>query len=370
MSNNSNKIAFLIYNLEHGGAEKVCTLLCNELTKKNLYIELWVINYQETSLTKQLNHNIHIVNINKRHTRNSFFILLKMLIQRKPKSILIFHTELAILIVIIKKLFFINVRVIVRNINTLSHVFNNTEDSWRKYFTYKSLKFALQHSNKIIAQSSGMRDDLIKSFNIESNKIETIFNPAFNIDVNGSAIIEKLPYENEFLYVGRLNSQKGLANLILAFNMAFNTNANIHLTLIGEGEEKQKLEKMVKNLRLTSAITFEGFQAKTLSYYQRAKATVLTSLFEGFPNVLVESISVGTPVIAFDCPSGPADIITPGVNGILVENLNVANFAKAMLSIANDEISFSKHEIIKSADRFSINTTTSKYMKVLTESYI
>jgi glycosyltransferase involved in cell wall biosynthesis len=64
-------------------------------------------------------------------------------------------------------------------------------------------------------------------------------------------------------------------------------------------------------------------------YYRRAKATLLTSFFEGFPNVLVESIALGTPVISFDCPSGPADIIIPGVNGILVPNQDIQGVFKS-----------------------------------------
>ena len=358
----SNKIALLIYNLKHGGAEKVCTLLCNELLKRNFEVELWVVNYKETSLSNELNKQIHIVNFNKSHTRNAFFPLLRALIQRKPKTILVFHTELAVLVYMVKKLFFIKVRVIIRNINTLSHFFQNSGNVVRNFITSKLTELALQDCDKIVAQSNGMQDDLIKSFHIDSTKIETIFNPAFTIDNNNNRD-DNLLLKFDFLYVGRLNVQKGLTLLLKAFSIAYKSNPNLHLTIVGEGEEELPLKKLVVELGLVLAISFEGFQPSLVPYYKRAKATVLTPLFEGFPNVLVESISLGTPVIAFDCPK---DIIAPGVNGILVEHKNIRKFAQALLSVANEEINFDKQNIINSAHKFSLDSTVTKYVKLLT----
>ena len=361
----SNKITLLVYNLEHGGAEKVSTLLCNELQKRDFIVELWVINFRETSLSKELNKQVQIVNLNKKHTRNALIPLLKTIIKRKPETILVFHTELAILIFLIKKLFFIKVKVIVRNINTLSHYFQNSGNALRNYITSKLTELALRDCYKIIAQSNGMHNDLIKSFHIDGTKIETIFNPAFAIGNNNGSDYKLKKYENDFLFVGRLNAQKGLTYLIKAFALAIKSNPNLHLTIVGEGEEELRLKSLVKELGLDLAVSFEGFQPSTISYYKRSKATVLTSLFEGFPNVLVESISLGIPVIAFDCPSGPKDIIIPNVNGILVEYKNTSEFAQAILSVANNEVYFSRDSILDSANKFSIDTTVTKYEKLL-----
>ncbi|WP_038565323.1 glycosyltransferase [Draconibacterium orientale] len=362
----SNKIALFVYNLEHGGAEKVSTLLCNELFSRNFEVELWVINYRETSLSKELNKQVPIVNLNKKHTRNAFFPLLKTIWKRKPESILVFHTELAILVFLVKKIFFIKRKVIVRNINTLSHFFQNSGNVLRNFITSKLTELALKDCHKIVAQSKGMCEDLVKSFNIDSNKIETIFNPALTIGSITKDNHEQKKLENEFLYVGRLNAQKGLTYLLRAFAIALRTNSNLHLTIVGEGEEEPQLKTLVKELGLTLQVSFEGFQTSTISYYLRAKATVLTSLFEGFPNVLVESISLGTPVIAFDCPSGPKDIIVQEVNGILVEHKNIIEFAKALLRVANNDVMFKKSNIIDSASKFSVESTVTKYVKLLT----
>lgn len=362
-----NKITMLVFNLDHGGAEKVCVTLCNEFVKLNYDIELWIVDDKKTVLSKILDKNITICNLNKNHVRSSGLQLLKLLIQRKPERILVFHIELAILVIMLKKLFFLKTKIFTRSINTLSQAYYNSKHSWRNYFTLKIIKNVLPYSYKIIAQSNGMREDLIRSFNIDNNKIVTIFNSATNFNGNKPEIVENTNIENDFLFVGRLTPQKGLINLLNAFKLAHGLNSNIHLTLVGEGVEKGKLKKMVVDLGLSHAVAFEGYQENTLSYFKRAKATVLSSIYEGFPNVLVESIAAGTPVISFDCPSGPDDIIVPGVNGILVPHLNVNEFANAILSIANGEIYFNKQEILNSANRFSLDTIVRSYESVLLE---
>jgi glycosyltransferase involved in cell wall biosynthesis len=335
------------------------------LVKRNYDIELWIVNYSETALLRQLDSRVSVFRLNREHVRNCLFPLFKLFVQQKPERILIFHIELAILAIVLKKMFFLKTKVFIRSINTLSHAFIDVKYSLRNYFMLKVIKNIFSNAHKIIAQSNGMREDLIKSFNIDRNKIATIYNPAINIMAYKHTVSEETDIENEFLFVGRLSPQKGLINLLKAFKLAYEEKSNIHLTLVGEGTEKEMLKKMVINLGLSLVVSFEGYQENTLSYFKRVKATLLTSFFEGFPNVLVESIAVGTPVIAFNCPSGPEDIIVPGVNGILVPHLDLVEFSNAILAIANGEIHFNKQKIINSATNFSTDGIVRAYECVL-----
>jgi len=212
-----------------------------------------------------------------------------------------------------------------------------------------------------------MYRDMIKNFNIPPKSLVTINNPAFNLKVNGTVKMDEKDKSNEFLYVGRLSPQKGLENMLKAFKSAHNADPTIHLTLVGDGSEGEKLKNIAAELGLKNSVTFTGYRENTLPYFYRAKATLLTSFFEGFPNVLVESLMAGTPVIAFDCPSGPEDIIIPGINGLLIPYLDLEAFSAAILKVAGVEIQFEREKIIESSERFSISSIVQKYEKVLRE---
>jgi glycosyltransferase involved in cell wall biosynthesis len=355
-----NKITILVFSLGHGGAEKVCLSLCNEFVKREFEVELWIADFKETALTKKLDSRITVFPMHKTHVRNTVVPLTKLLLQRKPERMLVFHIELAILMIILRKLLFINTYIIARSINTLSEAFKYPNGFWEKYVAKKAIGFFLPHADRIIAQSTGMRDDLVKYFGIAEDKVITIPNPV-EFSTNGFYSGNGIDHKNEFLFVGRLNPQKGLSNMLKAFSLASREVDDMHLTLVGDGPELEHLKTLADELNIHDKVSFEGYQAKTSVYYRRAKATLLTSNFEGFPNVLVESIALGTPVISFDCPSGPADIIIPGVNGILVPNQDIKEFSKALAAVANNEILFNKQEVIDSSSRFSTGLVANKY---------
>ncbi|WP_025675215.1 glycosyltransferase [Salinivibrio socompensis] len=88
------------------------------------------------------------------------------------------------------------------------------------------------------------------------------------------------------------------------------------------------MKQCAQDFGVADRVDFEGFQTNMIPYYLHARGTLLTSLYEGFPNVLIESIILGTPVVAFDCPSGPREIIQEGVNGYLVDHLSVDDLQK------------------------------------------
>ena len=89
-------------------------------------------------------------------------------------------------------------------------------------------------------------------------------------------------------------------------------------------------------------------------YYSNAKATLLTSLYEGFPNVLIESISLGTPIISFDCKSGPSEIVIDGENGYLINFKDVNCFSAAIDRLMNEDLLYEK--VVQTSLRFENDT--------------
>lgn len=117
---------------------------------------------------------------------------------------------------------------------------------------------------------------------------------------------------------GRMELQKNFFALIEAFALVAPRFPEYCLLIAGEGSLRSQLEAQVKELNLADRILLPGFVKNLSPYYRAADAFVLSSAFEGFPNILLEAMAAGCPAVAFDCPTGPADIIRDGVDGLLV----------------------------------------------------
>jgi len=140
------------------------------------------------------------------------------------------------------------------------------------------------------------------------------------------------PREPLIVGIGRLAEQKGFDLLLAAFARIARQLPEWRLVILGEGMLRSALERQVKTLGLGARVALPGVVTDTHAWLRRAGLFVLSSRFEGFPNVLLEAMANGAPVVATDCPSGPSDIVLHGHNGLLVP-VGVAPLAAAMLDL-------------------------------------
>jgi glycosyltransferase involved in cell wall biosynthesis len=136
--------------------------------------------------------------------------------------------------------------------------------------------------------------------------------------------------------VGHLRAEKDFPTLLKAFSIV-RKNVPSRLAILGNGEEKTRIEKSIKELSLKDNVYLAGFQENPYKFIKRSAILALSSLYEGFPNVLLEAMALGIPVVSTNCPSGPAQIITDGENGLLVPVRDEHLLAKAILRILQDE---------------------------------
>lgn len=192
----------------------------------------------------------------------------------------------------------------------------------------------------IIALSRGVADDVASLAPRAADRITTIYNAGFE-----SSVIEKArePLADDerpgahpvIVACGRLKALKGFNHLIDALAIVRKSVA-AELWIIGEGEERAKLEKQIARLGLNDCVRLMGFKLNPYKYMAAADVFVLSSLYEGFGNVIVEAMACSTPVVAADCPYGPREIIEDGETGLLVPPADAGAMAKAILRVLTD----------------------------------
>lgn len=220
-------------------------------------------------------------------------------------------------------------------------------------------------AKKIITVSKAIENKVLQKYHY--NQTETIYNPIdFNFIKNQLKFEVNLDFDY-ILAVGNMNTTvKQFDVLIDCYSKSELFNKNIKLLIIGEGILKSKYEKQVLSLNLEDKIIFKGKIENPFPYYKNALFTVLASKNEGFPTVLLESLACETPVISFDCQSGPNEIITNYENGILVENQNNEKMIIAMNElISNKNLYLHCKKIAKSSvEKFSIDTIGNQWLQL------
>jgi glycosyltransferase involved in cell wall biosynthesis len=174
-----------------------------------------------------------------------------------------------------------------------------------------------------------MKDDAITLFKLKkkySNKIIKINNP---IDIKEIVKDSLIPLEADslnidkscinFVSVGRLACQKGYKNLIQAFSVVNNRYSNTRLIILGDGDLRKSLESLVSNLNLSNVIFLPGFLENPYRIISKMDIFVSSSVYEGVSNAMLESLALGLPVVATDCPSGVREVISNDENGWLVK---------------------------------------------------
>jgi glycosyltransferase involved in cell wall biosynthesis len=223
------------------------------------------------------------------------------------------------------------------------------------------------HCYKIVSVSDGIKKRIESDFRYSN--IETIFNP-IDLEFIENKSKENLGIEYKYiLAVGRMQDDniKQFDKLIASYADSELPKNDIRLILLGDGSMKQALVALVKNLNLEDKIYFEGKVNNPFKYYKNALYTVLSSKFEGFPMALIESLANETPVISFDCFSGPKEIIINHYNGILVENQNFNQLILAMNTmIKNKELYLHCKQNAKSSiQRFSIDSIGNQWLELM-----
>lgn len=195
-----------------------------------------------------------------------------------------------------------------------------------EYYIPKNKIFAnliFKKTYGIITVSKALEQKVKNDYRFKN--VKAILNPLDIEQINKSSKETISIQDNFIIAAGRMDKDEHLKQfdrLIKTYSESRLPEWNIQLVLLGDGSDRNRLEALAKEYNVSENIFFEGFQKNPYAYFSKAKFLVLSSKNEGFPTVLNEALACGTPVVSFDCESGPNEIIDNELNGLLVENQN------------------------------------------------
>lgn len=172
--------------------------------------------------------------------------------------------------------------------------------------------------------------------------------------------------QKQVIFVGRLNEQKGLEYLIETWERVHQKHKDWILQIYGDGEQRDLLLHLIREAKLEDAVVVNQSTRQIMDKYLESSIFLLTSRFEGFGMVLIEAMACGVPVVSFDCPWGPADIIKNGEDGFLVEYLNTTEAAEKVVQLIESPELRMKMGIRarENVQRYSRNTVMKQWIEL------
>lgn len=228
--------------------------------------------------------------------------------------------------------------------------------------TGKIAQKMVERSYRIVGVSNYITDEVNRKF--QTDKAVTIYNPMTPFDTSKPIEIEG----KYVLFMGRLEEKvKNLSLLFEGYKQSSLSEKDIRLKILGNGQDRGFLRAKAEVMGISTCVDFIPFTSNVQPYLKNALFTVLTSRYEGFPMTLVESLSVGTPVVSVDCVSGPNEIIIHEKNGLLIENNNPQVLAEAMNRMVQDEVLYEtcKENSVDSVAHLSIKNIAAQWDKLL-----
>jgi glycosyltransferase involved in cell wall biosynthesis len=334
------KIAFLTISLRRGGAERVISTLAHNMTNFEHILVLYGDGngyaYKGKKYFLDTSKDRIKMNPGKVFRFLRRVLSLKRIVDREKVDVIVsFLPRPNILSIFLKKMAFFKKALII----------NEVTPRYKKLKSYEKflMKLLYRYSRKIVVPSNGIKQKLVDNFSIPEGRITVIYNP---IDVGS---IERLSLERledsafwkdkpTIISAGRLTEEKGFSYLLDAFSRV-RRSMNCQLVILGDGELEGKLNNLAKELSIDKDTHFLGWRSNPFPYFRKADAFVLSSLWEGFGNVLVEAMCCALPVISFDSPTGPREIIGDNLYGILVPLKDTHALARGLIDIlTNKEI--------------------------------
>lgn len=362
----TKKIFFLLSTFNKlGGAERVVLNILKNINLTNF--QCFLITFDKDSSDKkkhELPKKVKLIRLNVNHTREGIFKCISLINKEQPNTIFCGSIILNIIIGLLKPLFFSQTRTIARETSIPSE---NNKSTFKAYLLSSLYRFSYMNHDIIICPGDAIKKDLISNYGIKEEKLKKINNP---VDFDNIFSSTNIPQDRivkskkiKIISGGGLRAIKGFHTLIESIYLL--NNKNIELFIFGGEAEKGYLESLKKQViknNLSNQITFLGHQHNPYKFMQNADIFAFPSIYDGFPNILIESICLGLKVAATPSIGGLNEIIEGHNNIFIAEDHQPKSLAVAIDKAIKTKIQPVNTEVLK---KFELKPIVSKYEEVL-----
>ena len=343
-----------------GGTERVTAMIANELSKKQTY-EVHIISVTNESMASffELEPTVYHHRILQQKTVNlkkDYFKVvhgIRKYIKKHSIDILI-EVDVICNLYTIPATRFLKTKIISwEHFNYYSNNGSKLRDISRKMTKY--------FSHHIVTLTEQDRQNYSEKLGV-THKVTCIYNPIQSDEMYPYNVTSK-----QILSVGRLTYQKGFDLLCEVAKEVLHKHPCWTWIIVGEGEDRELIERKIKEYHLENRLILTGNQKEVGPYYQNSSLYVMTSRYEGLPMTLLEAKSYQLPIISFNCQTGPADLILDNKNGYLIEQGNVAIMAEKIINLLDNESlrqQFSSQALVD-IKKFGIDEVMSKWNHLL-----
>ncbi len=364
--NRSPRIAVFLATSGHSGVDRIMKNLIRETASRGINVDLLHVRGHGPHFDEPV-ENLRIVDLGVSHVNGSLVPLVRYLRRERPVGLLSDKDRVNRVALLAKRMARVPVRSVVRIGTTVS--VNLSKRSWlQRRMQYLSIGHLYRWADRVVVPSHGAAADLVQELGLPGHLIRVLPSPI--VDEQTFALASE-PVDHPWLDdptvplilgVGELSARKDFQTLIKAFARV-SARRSCRLLILGEGRQRHPLERLVNSFQLEASVSLPGFVKNPFPYMRRASLLVLSSICEGLPVALVEALALGIPVVATDCPSGPAEILEGGRLGPLVPVGDESGLAEAILRTLNDPLS--SVTLRSAALPYSVARATSRYLKTL-----
>ena len=360
------KIAIFLQNLAGGGADRMMLNLANGIAERGINVDL-VLSRAEGVYLANVAQGVRVVDLGVRRTLFSVPFLARYLRRERPTALLSALVHVNVAAILAARLARTKARIVISERAPISRNAGSAASTFVR-LAHRSVPWLYPLADGIVAVSQGVAEDLARFGRLPLDRIVAINNPVVTGSLERQA---SEPVDHPWfaagappviLGVGRLAAVKDFATLLRVFAKV-RRERTAKLMILGEGPERRALEALVQELDLTQDVEMPGFVDNPYAVMARAAVLVLSSRWEGSPNVLVEAMACGTQVVVTDCPGGAAEILVNGRFGRLVPVGDSRRLAEAIKGALDDPVS--AEQLRKRADDFAVERSVSRYLNIL-----